>query len=272
MAPDDRAGLTATDVHRWLRGLQWFHAARFAVMAAVVGATIVSVNVYPECAPENPCGPSPQDTWGLALFLASFVFLLGAPGLGCLSAFALGVLGAGYDPAISARGWWAAEAALSAAALVFLLLIRVHQQRVAATIERRITRLEGNTATAANWHGLRAQFMTTDDRAVFIGFAAAAGIVLLIIYQNQPGEEALPSFASLGWLGGEPNDQTPWLSFAILAWLLATAVMLRPARVWWAQRRPQDGDLRGILVSIRWPRPAGDAEVSAGDGSARAFC
>jgi Bacterial PH domain len=59
----------------------------------------------------------------------------------------------------------------------------------------------------------------------------------------------------------------PWLSFAILAWLFAAAAALRPARVWWAQRRPQDGDLRGILVSTRWPRPDDDAEISAADGS-----
>jgi hypothetical protein len=207
MALDDRAGLTATDVHRWIRGLQLFHAARFAVMAAVVGATIVSVNAYPECAPENPCGPSPQDTWGLALLIASLVLLLGAPGLGCLSAFALGILGAGYDPAISARGWWAAEAALSAAALILLLLIRVHQHRVGATIARRITPPGGRAAgTSVPWGGLRAQFITNEgEPGVFIGFAAAAGIVLLIIYQHQPDDQTPGlTFASLLGLVGEP--------------------------------------------------------------------
>jgi Bacterial PH domain len=332
MAPDDRAGLTATDVHRWLRGLQPFHAARFAVMVAVVGATSVSIYAHPQCGPPNPfCGPSPQSTWGLALLLASLVLLLGAPGLGCLSAFALGVLLAGYDPAISARGWWAAEAALSAAALVLLLLIRVHQHRVAATIERRITLPGGGTPTEATWDGLRAQF--DGLRAQFIGVAAAVGIVLMIIYQYQASasdehlrhavqtdavvqhvddlrdsttvkywahlylpdtdqvvtvdlaseddyqiDEKVPVMVdSTGrepWmrLVARPDDQTSWLSFAILAWLLATAVMLRPARVWWAQRRPADGDLRGILVSIRWPGPDDNAEISAADGSGLRLC
>jgi Bacterial PH domain len=270
MALDDRAGLTATDVHRWIRGLQLFHAARFAVMAAVVGATIVSDLVQSGCTPENPCGPSPQGTWWLALLFASLVWLMFAPGLGCLSAFALGILGAGYDPAISARGWWAAEAALSAAALVFLLLIRVHQYRVAATIARRIT-LPGDRAagTSVPWGGLWAQFIINEGNpGVFISFAAATGIVLLIFYQHYQPDDQTPglTFASqLGLVGG-PGDQTPWLSFAILAWLLAAAATLRPARVWWAHRRPVDGDLRGILVSTRWPA-LDNGKISAADGS-----
>jgi hypothetical protein len=270
MALDDRAGLTATDVHRWIRGLQLFHAARFAVMAAVVGATMVSDLVQSVCTPENPCGPSPQGTWWLALLFASLVLLIGAPGLGCLSALALGILGAGYDPALGARGWWAAEAALSAAALVFLLLIRVHQHRVAATIARRITPPGGRAAgTSVPWGGLRAQFITREgEPGVFIGFAAAAGIVLWIMHQHHPDDQTPGlTFASQLGLVGAPGDQTPWLSFAILAWLLAAAATLRPARVWWAHRRPVDGDLRGILVSTRWPDPYADGKICAADGS-----
>jgi hypothetical protein len=37
--------------------------------------------------------------------------------------------------------------------------------------------------------------------------------------------------------------------------------------VWWAHRRPVDGDLRGILVSTRWPDPYAGGEISAADGS-----
>jgi len=270
MAPDDRAGLTASDVDRWLRGLQLFHAARFAVMAAVIGATVVSDLVQSGCTPENPCGPSPQGAWWLALLFASLGWLMFFPGLGCLSALALGILGAGYDPALGARGWWAAEAALSAAALIFLLLIRVHQYRVAATIARRITLPGGRAAgTSVPWGGLWAQFKPKDgEPGDFIWFAAAAGIVLWFFYQHQP-DELTPglTFASqLGLVAG-PGDQTPWLSFAILAWLLAAAATLRPARVLWAHRRPVGGDLRGILVSTRWPDPHANAEISAADGS-----
>jgi hypothetical protein len=336
MAPDDRAGLTASDVHRWLRGLQWFHAARFAVMAAVLGATIVSVNASPQCTPEIPCGPSPQGTWWQALFLASFVLLIGAPGLGCLSALTLGILGilgagGGNYPTSISRGWWAAEAALSAAALVFLLLIRVHQHEVAAAIERPITLPRGRPATSATRDR---QNLATDPtvldswknlRALFIGVVAIAGIVLMIIYQNQASasnehlrhavrttavvqdvkvidstasrvdlylpdtdqvvtveldamddyriDQTVPvmvdSTGSEPWLRlvAEPDDQTPWLSFAILALLLAAAATLRPARVWWAHRRPLDGNLRGILVSTRWPDPVYNAQISAADGS-----
>jgi Bacterial PH domain len=267
MAPDDRAGLTASDVDRWLRGLQLFHAARFAVMAAVIGATVVSAVVQSECTPDNPCGPSLQGAWWLALLFASLVLLMFAPGLGCLSALTLGVLGVGYDPALGARGWWAAEAALSAAALIFLLLIRVHQYRVAATIARRITLPGGRTGTAATWGGLRAQFRSSDERPGLIGWAAAAGLVLLIIDHYQRVELPLLSFASLLGLVAGPDDQKPWLSFAILALLLAAAATLRPARVLWAHRRPVGGDLRGILVSTRWPDPYANAEISAADGS-----
>jgi hypothetical protein len=267
MAPDDRAGLSASDVDRWLRGLQLFHAARFAVMAAVIGATVVSAVVQSGCTPDNPCGPSPQGAWWLALLFASLVLLMFAPGLGCLTALTLGVLGVGYDPALGARGWWAAEAALSAAALIFLLLIRVHQYRVAATIARRITLPGGRTATAATWGGLRAQFRSSDERPGLIGWAAAAGLVLLIIDHYQRVELPLLSFASLLGLVAGPYDQKPWLSFAILALLLAAAATLRPARVLWAHRRPVGGDLRGILVSTRWPDPYDNAEISAADGS-----
>jgi hypothetical protein len=319
MAQEDQAGLTASDVRRWLHGLKLFHAARFAVMAAVVGATIVSIVVPPGCTPEHPCGPSVPGTWMLALVFASLVLLIGAPGLGCLSALALGVVGAGYDPALGARGWWAAEAALSAGALVFLLLIRVHQRRVAATIERPITSPGARTASVLTRDGLWEQF---------IGAAAlaAVGIVLMIIYQYQvsvSGEhlrhsvqttavvqdigvesdtidfyldgvgqavtvsaadapefpngyligQTLPvivdSTDSEPWLrfAARPDDQTPWLSFAILAWLLAAAATLRPARVWWAHRHNADGEMRGILVSTRWPAPVVDAAISATDGS-----
>jgi hypothetical protein len=261
MTPGDRAGLTASDAHRWLRGLQWFHAARFAVMAAVVGATIVAAVVPTGCTPEGPCGLSPQGTWWLALLFASLVLLITSPGLGCLSALALGVLGAGYDPALSARGWWAAQAALSAAALVFLLLIRVHQHRVAATIQPRISLPGRRTANTATW----------DETTWFTGLAAVAGIVLLVIDHYQRVSQALLSFASQLGMIGELNDQTPWLSFAILAWLLAAAAALRPARRWWAHRRPVDGDLRGILVSTRWPAQDVETiffvEIFAADGS-----
>jgi hypothetical protein len=326
MAANDVAGLTASDAHRWLGGLQLFHAVRFAVMAAVVGVSIVSIVsiVQNGCTPEHPCGPTSPGTWMLALVFASPVLLIGAPGLGCLSALALGVVGAGYDPALGARGWWAAEAALSAGALVFLLLIRVHQHRVAATIERPITLPGARTASALTHDGLWGQF---------IGAAAlaAVGIILMVIYQYQvsvSGEHLrhavqttavvqdigvesdtidfhlngvdqdvtvsaadAPKFPN-GYLIGQtlpvmvdstgsepwfrfaarPDDQTPWLSFAILAWLLAAAATLRPARVWWAQRRPRDGDLRGILVSTRWPAPEDELGLSAADGSALRLC
>jgi hypothetical protein len=334
MAPDDRAGLTASDVHRWLWGLQWFHAARFAVMAAVVGATIVKFSVEPFCTPEQPslCGPTPRSTWELALLFTSLVLLILSPGLGCLSALALGVLATSDDPTSIARGWWAAEAALSAAALVFLLLIRVHQHRVAARMKRPITLPVGRSATAETWGGRREQFWTPEGRAVFVGFAAATGIVLMLIYQYQVSasdehlrnavratavvqdidsqsgaidlylpdtgqvvtvlgadvpndvpndyriDQTLPvivdSTGSEPWLRfiAKPDDQTPWLSWAILAWLLTIAAMLRPARVWWAQRRSQAGELRGILVSTRWPRSDDDAEISAADGSGLRLC
>jgi hypothetical protein len=77
------------------------------------------------------------------------------------------------------------------------------------------------------------------------------------------------STGSEPWLRlvAEPDDQTPWLSFAILAWLLAAAAALRPARVWWARRRPKDGALRGILVSTRWRDRADNTQISAADGS-----
>jgi hypothetical protein len=334
MALDERAGLTASDVHCWLRGLQWFHAARFAVMAAVLGAIIVSVNASPQCTPENPCGPSPQGTWWQALFLASFVLLIGAPGLGCLSALTLGILGilgaggSNYSSTSISRDWWAAEAALSAAALVFLLLIRVHQHGVAAAIERPITLPGGRPATSAT---RGRQVHATDPlvldswknlRALFIGVVAIAGIVLMMIFQNQASasnehlrhavrttavvqdvdstasradlylpetdqvvtvelssmddyriDQTVPvmvdSTGSEPWLRlvAEPDDQTWWLSFAILALLLAAAATLRPARVWWAHRRPLDGNLRGMLVSTRWPDPVNNAEISAADGS-----
>jgi hypothetical protein len=261
VAPDDRAGLTASEVHRWLRGLQWFHAARVVVIAAVVGATVVGAVVPSGCTLESPCGASPQGIWWLALFFASLILLNFAPGLGCLSALALGVLGAGYDPALSARGWWAAEATLSAAALVFLLVIKAHQRRVVATVQPRITLPGRRIATAA----------TRGGPLWFIGVAAAAGIVLLTIDHYQRVEQALPSFPSQLGSIGEMNDQTPWLSFALLAWLLAAAAVLRAVQVWWAHRRPADEDLRGILVSTRWPAPDVDAivdvEIFAADGS-----
>jgi hypothetical protein len=80
----------ASAVHRWLQGLQLFHAARFAVMAAVVGVTIVTGVVQPQCTLERPCGPSAQSTWMLALFFGPTLIAIGTPGMGCLSALALG--------------------------------------------------------------------------------------------------------------------------------------------------------------------------------------
>jgi hypothetical protein len=324
MALVDRAGLTAGAVHRWLRGLRLFHATRFAVMAAVVGATVVSYYAHRQCRPEHLfCGPSPRSTWELALVCFSLVLLISAPGMGCLSALAVGVLAAGDQSTSIARNGWAAEAALSAAALLLLLVIRVHQHRVAATVGCPMALPGGRTANASTRDGLREQFMARDGlRARFIGVAAAVGIVLMIIYQYQTsasdehrrhavqtnavvysidGENGtidlyLPdtdrvvtvetpiandyradptvpvmvdSTGGGTWLAlvGQPDDQTLWLSFAILAWLLAAAAGFRPVRMWWAHRRAVDGDVRGVLVSTRWPHPYADAELSAADGS-----
>jgi hypothetical protein len=62
-------------------------------------------------------------------------------------------------------------------------------------------------------------------------------------------------------LVAEPEDPGSWLSFGILALLLAGVAALRPVRTWWAHRRPIDADRRALRVALR------DTAVYPPDGS-----
>jgi hypothetical protein len=176
MAPGGDRGLSAVDARRWLRGLQLFHVGRLLLTVAFVALVVFSVLAPVRCTPADPgvCGPSSSGTWVFALILATPILLLCAPALGCLSALALAVLGARYDPAHVTHGWWAAGGVLSVAVLVHLTLIRIRQHRIAAA------RTEPRPGPV-----LRATRTVDGIRLWFIAVAAVTGIVLTVIYQDK---------------------------------------------------------------------------------------
>jgi hypothetical protein len=315
MAPASDAGLTASDVQRWLRGLQLFHVERLllALIFLALGTYSWFVPGDLPCSPADPsvCGASLPDTWAFALFLATPVLLLCAPAAGCLSALLMAFLGARYDPVPGMPGWWAVGGVLSAAVLAHLTLIRSRQRRVAAAGTELLP-------LAAPVDMARPGFGRT--RLLYSGAAVVTGIALLLAYQQRvsakqehlrrarPADavvqgldannytldlhvagverpvtvevgstgiyrvgQTVPVMADLTgsspWvrLVAEPEDPGSWLSFAILAFILAGVASLRPARVWWAHRRPLDANRRALLVSLSWPE--GDAAVFAVDES-----
>lgn len=171
------AELNERDVRRWLHGLQLWHAARFVVIVEFLVTIVVSAATVTRCSAEHPsiCGPSTQGDWALALAILTGLLLLTAPGLGCVSGIALGVLGAARDPTIGARGWWAAGAALSVGLLVSLSLIRHRQRQVAAA------RMQPLTPSA---DGIARTRIRLRDWAVVPGVLAAAGIVAMVLYSH----------------------------------------------------------------------------------------
>ena len=132
MALGGGRGLTSVDAQRWLRGLRLFRVERllliliFLVLAAV--SFLVPGDVGCTAADPRVCGPSLPGTWALALAFATPILLLSGPALGCLSAVALAVLGARYDPGPVSHGWWAAGGILSVALLAHLTLTRISTQ------------------------------------------------------------------------------------------------------------------------------------------------
>ena len=172
-------GLTADDVQRWLRGLQLFHVERLVLVALFVLRLIVNVaSAPPRCTVADPalCGPSQPADWAFALSLATLVFLVCAPALGCVGGIVLGVLGAASDPTADALGWWAAVAVASLFVLAHLLLIRVRQHRVTAARQDRWT-LPGRTRPPTR--------VLSAGPGLFIGVTAAVGIVFVVVYQHQ---------------------------------------------------------------------------------------
>jgi len=180
MAPGGDRGLTTADAQRWLRGLQLVHTERLVLTLLFVALATVSLVAPVEvpCTSTDPsvCGPSVPGTWALALAFATPILLLSAPALGCVSALALAVLGARYDPVDVNHGWWSAAGVLSVAVLLHLTLIRVRQRRVAAA------RLD--------WLPVRGPVEPVARtlswiRLWFIGAAVLTGIALTMTYQHR---------------------------------------------------------------------------------------
>jgi hypothetical protein len=154
-----------------------------------------------------------------------------------------------------------------AAAVMGIALLLTYQQRVSVKQEH----LRQARPADAVVQRLDAGNYTLDLRVAGVERLVTVEVVSTGIYrvgQTVPVLADLTGDAPWVRLVAEPEDPGDWLSFAVLALLLAGLAASRPARIWWAHRRRIDDGL-GLPVSLRWPRSR--AAVYPVDGSGPAI-
>jgi hypothetical protein len=146
---------------------------------------------------------------------------------------------------MSVRAWFISVALVAG---VVLALIYEHQ---ASAKQRHETHASQLVATVLSTHD--GDNPTVDlivpglDQPVTVGVYSADNYRLnqdVPVVADQSGAEP--------WvrLVAEPEDPTSWLSFAMLALLLAAVAALRPAQAWWRRRRGGHGYDRAVFVSL----------------------